>query len=231
MFVPHFSATAFFYDTKKNIMGFYYAGEIQFICPYENIVKFTYGQGTPTTINTRTPITSVGFNSQGINSVGVGSISQQKTLNSTLAYATLTYRTETGEIKTFALDFSVASRYQAQGCKDIDDLNCIQNADMGALLNILNKIDAKIAGFIELGKDIVDGKITPDKFDKTDYIKKNVEFKKEYNIFLSAIEEETKKDNIAHLIGSIIFWGLIIGIAIFLIVFIIQNMDSIEIYY
>ena len=76
---------------------------------------------------------------------------------------------------------------------------------MLALLRTLDKIDTKITEFIETGKDIVDGEICPEDFDVNLYVKKNKEFKKEYDTFLYLANEETKKDNIKGLIKSILF--------------------------
>ena len=37
------ATTAFFYDAKRRVIGFYYAGRIQFVCPIENIRAFRFG--------------------------------------------------------------------------------------------------------------------------------------------------------------------------------------------
>ena len=44
-FLQMYTSIAFFYDENKKACGFYYNGKIQFVCPIENILSFSFGTG------------------------------------------------------------------------------------------------------------------------------------------------------------------------------------------
>ena len=146
-----------------------------------------------------------------------GVVSEQRHIESKEAIVSITYRTEKDEVKTYTIDVDVHSLYGLYiepRCKDLDELYSLHQVYMARLLDDLSKIEAKIAGFIEIGKDIVDGKIIPENFDYELMAKKNAETKKEYNTFLYLIAEETKKDNIKEFIVLGICYGFLAAVAI-----------------
>ena len=214
---PH-STTAFFYDSKKKVCGFYYAGQVQFVCPVENVLDFSYSCEGDRTYSGRSMVGGVGIGVGSINSVGVGISSMPTTtvINGTTANATLVY-TDNGSIKEITLSFNVNNLYLTRLAKSPEELQDLWALLMRGLAENLAKLQHKISVIKHEGQAVRNGEIEVSEVDYEPY--KNPEHKEEYRRYLTAIRNQAEEDNRKMKIRKFIFWGVVIAVVVAVIVF------------
>lgn len=211
------SATHFFYDSNNYTCGFFYAGMIQFVCPIENILGFTYGGGNHKVVNSSATVSGIGFGSGGINSVGIGQIPTLNSIPDTTAWCSLSYK-DKGIIKSFDMNFSVLDSFKSEICGGgADDLMLIWSADMDLLQKSLEKLKLKVDSLIEIGKEIKSGDIAVETVNYDIIINKNKELEGKYKEYIYTVMEETIRDNKKRLITMSVFGGIVVILAFILI--------------
>lgn len=117
---------------------------VQFVCPIENILNFTYGGGNHRVVNSRTAIGGFGFNNDGLSSVGVGFVPSLSSVSDTTAWAVLSYK-QGDTVEQFELNFSVMNNYlDNMGNRPAEDLDRFWMLQMDILLKSLEKLNSKI---------------------------------------------------------------------------------------
>ena len=203
---PQTDATnAFFYDDKKKVCGFYHAGQVQLICPVENIIGFRFdGDGQ---IAHKTTKVLAGISLNG--GVVVGATPGVKYSSDTYACAIFTYK-DKGVMKEYKLTFSLANEYMCYGLKGKDDLYILWDVYKRALLENLRKVQTKIEYLQQQAEAITKGRIIAEDINYELYRTKNRESLKEYQKYCAKIKLQAKEDNKKQLIKDIALWGGII---------------------
>lgn len=221
--IQHNAATIFFYDSINYTCGFFYAGMIQFVCPIENVVGFTYGGGHHKVVNSSATIGSVGLGVGGVNSMGIGQIPTLNSIPDTSAWCSLSYK-ENNSIKTFDMSFSVNDSLMGDECESAEELTRMWMLNKDALLKSLEKLKLKILALIDIGKDIQCGKIKVEKVNYSMFVKANEELKLEYDAYLRDIKEHATRDNKKRLIKLLVIGGLIVVAAFIVIKLIFSSL-------
>lgn len=217
------SATFFFYDSANHTCGFFYAGMVQFVCPIENILGFTYGGGNHKIINSTVTVGSFGFGSNGLNSIGVGRLPTVTALPDTNAWAAFSYKNG-DSVEQFEIDFSVDNLFFSnQVCKSSKDFAFFVSVEMDRLLKNLEKLQLKISSLFNIGQDIKNGNVKANKLDYDAIIKANGLLKARYDAYLSAIEDEANRDNRKRLITRVAVF-LSLGVLAIIVIDFLKNM-------
>ena len=196
----YFYATFFFFDTNNYTCGFFYARKVQFVCPIENILGFTYGGGNKRVYQTSAPMTSIGFGNDGINSIGGGYVPTLGISQDSTAWATLSYKNQKNEVKQYELNFNAFQHILVQECKEVEELEFMLQLKMEELLKNLNKLQMKISSLSTIGNDIKSGKIEVTDTDYTKIKEMNVKMGQEYSSYCETIEQEAISDNTRRLL-------------------------------
>ena len=196
---------------------------IQFVCPIENILGFTYGGGCHKTVNSSTTIGGIGLGPEGISSVGIGRVPTLASVPDTTAWCSLSYKCGDA-IKQIELNFSVNNMYVAQEfCKSVEELEFFWMTDMDILLKDLEKLKLKIFSLIDVGKDIKNGNIKVEEVDYNIFTAANEVLKQEYSEYLKEIEEAAIQDNKKSLIAKLVVGGIIATVVLVTIIAIVSN--------
>ena len=226
IFFIHPNATiAYFYDNVKKVMGFYYDGQIQFVCPIENVVGFQFWEEGQRLSNCTANAVGVGVGAIG--GVGFGSVPTVAVEQGTTAEAILSYKAG-GEVKELKLDFTVNNSFLLGVIKEAGDLENLWSSFMSMLTRNLSRLQNMILNLQVVANEILSGKCEVEQINKDLYIESNKQSKKEYSEYVEKINIKAKKDTKKHHIGNAILWtlllGFIIGPALFLIIMAIPYM-------
>ena len=217
-------ATFFFYDSINYTCGFFYAGMIQFVCPIENILGFTYRGGDHKVMNSFATVGGVGLGAGGINSVGIGQMPTLNSIPDTTAWCSLSYKCG-DSIKQIDLEFSVNNKYMAlECCKSVEDLDFFLMTHMNILLKDLEKLKLKILSLVNVGIDIKKGNIKAEEVDHNIFTTANEVLEKKYSEYLKKIEESAIQDNKVRSITMLLVGGIIAIFAFIFIVGIFRNL-------
>jgi len=214
VFLQPIGASAFFYDSKKKVCGLYFAGQIQYVIPVENLVSFDFGGGEEHMQNTRTRGISIGVGS--INSIGVASMPNTMVLKSRRAWGLLTYKSGSS-IKEVRLDFSVLYNCLIQMAEDEEQIQLLWDTHMRILLDGLKKLQIKINALVQIGQQILMGVVEVPQLCYDVYLKKNKECAEDYVRYLEIIKNAAIRDNKKMYITKAIKWGVIAVIGLIVI--------------
>jgi len=214
----------FFYDPRNQTCGFFYAGMVQFVCPIENILGFTYGGGSQKVFNSTATVSTVGIGGNGINSIGFGSMPTMSVHHDTTAWAVLTYKNG-DSIEDLELHFSVYNRpFLEYTCYSWEQMVETQAMFMESLLKNLEQLRLKLSALHTVGQEILSGKTKVEEIDYTPIIEANKTLEENYSAYLSKIDEEAESDNSTQLMVRLIF-GTLTGIVVFAIIAVLfQNL-------
>ena len=156
-------AGCFFQNEKEMFFGFYYAGAIQFLCPYENFnVSNITNSGVTMGYNSQI-IPSIGFDLGGLNSVGFGSIPVPK-LNKPTSYSlSISYFDTDGAVKEYKLILDCWRAYAINQFKKVKEAvffnDLVSDFTDARLKDIYNKLIAipAVAEKIKNNEIIVNG--------------------------------------------------------------------------
>lgn len=213
---PH-STTAYFYDEKTLIFGFYYAGKVQFACPIENLIDFKRGGvGNGLVIQTQVPVkgVSVGLGLSGGRSVGVmgGSMPAQNYLPSTRTDFSISYL-DGGVRKEFKMHFSVETKHMINlHAGNLQRYNLILQTNMNNLDKNLQALEFKLSTLREEAKRQKDFIATLPQDGVERYKAKNAYFRVRYEELLNRMKEEAKQDNRRAFLRKTVKWIIILAI-------------------
>lgn len=207
---PHpIAAVAFFYDNTNKVIGFYYAGQVQFVCPIENIVSFDYSGGDVMGANGTTLFSAIG-------SSMLGASTYTRNAN---AWAILSYK-DGESVRQFEMKFTVANKYVLNDAFK-EKSNFVSTAmhihwdiNMEKLLKNLNIIRIKILGLKQEASEILNGQRRVNELDVTFYSKKNKPWLEEYRSYLEKIEADFSSAKRNGCLAKILLWGIVIFIII-----------------
>lgn len=213
------TAIFFFFDAANCTCGFFYGGMIQFLCPIENLLGFTYRGGNHQIDNSSATVGSVGFGLGGINSVGVGKIPTVTAVTDTSAWCCLSYKNG-DSIEQFEMKFSVNSSYNVKkmNIESPEMLDAYWRVQVNVLLKNLEKLQLKIYSLVSVGKDISSGAVKVKKIDYGKIEELNKELKAKYDAYIKSIKDEAFKDNMTGLLVKVA-----IAVAIPIVCFLIAN--------
>ena len=219
-FIQDRTTTAFFYDSKRKLCGFYFTGRIHFVCPVEKVLGFDFS--SPNNIQYNSSVTRMGIGLGAINSVSFGSMPVTNTIQATSTWAILTYKTNKDEIKEYKLNFSVWDwEYVLETLKEkdhdeiIDSYNAIA---MQHLVGNLQRLKLRVDAVMKEGEKVLSGETeVPDEnyIDKAKALYE--ECKTEFYQYVARLNEETKKDNLKDTLQTIGIIGGCILICVVLI--------------
>lgn len=215
------AATAFFYDAKRCVVGFYYYGQIQFVCPIESILDFQYSGGGQNLYNTTTSAVGVGIGRGGFG-VGGGRAPTVRTSTDGCVSVSLTYY-HAGSPKEFRFELNAVNWYDFESYKNDGnvDIEAVKTLKIEYILSHLKAAHSKITSLRVLGQDILNGTRTPAPFDHAFYREKNKPKLQEYNNFLHSVQTFTRpgiKKRPTGAVGLAIGIGLLAALAIALII-------------
>ena len=226
-----FSAIAYFYDEKELIFGFYYAGEVQFACPIENLIEFKRGgQGKGTFIQRQVSVggVGVGLGLSGGHSIGVssGSVPVLDFLPATETDFVISYQ-DGDEVKEFKMAFTVNTQNLLNMCDEHpEQYNVLLQVEMDSLDKNLKTLEFKLSTLreeVKRKKDIIE---TLPKDGVERYQVENVYFREEYEALLKRMAKEARQDNRLVFFGRTIKWIIILGAIGFGIGFIIWTCNQ-----
>ncbi len=209
VFFIHPNATiAYFYDNVKKVMGFYYDGQIQFVCPIENVVGFQFWEEGQRLSNSTT--TGVGVRVGAFGGVGVGAAPTVSVEQGTGSEAILSYKVN-GEVKELKLDFSVNNNFLLGVVKEVGDMENLWASFMSILTRNLSRLQNMIVNLQVVANEILSGKCEVEQINKELYIESNKQSKKEYNEYVEKINQKAIKDTKRHHIGNAILWTCLLS--------------------
>ena len=214
-FVQDYTATAFFYDKIKKVVGFYYAGRIQLVCPVESICEFRFGGGETKLVNNRTMLSGAMVGTHGSFGGFGGSIPTVSAVRDSQAWCVLTYK-DGDAISSFEMKFNTYNRlffnYEIYGTNNIMDFTISSTEN---LIKNLNMIKISIDSLKGVGNNILNGTVKVEEVDYEQLEAKNEESAKEYEQYKQRVAEETKSDNKRALKRKLIIAGsLILGVVV-----------------
>ena len=219
VFIQPNATIAFFYDENKKVCGFYHTGEIQFVCPIENVLDFSFGGGNSSVVNTTAKTLVSGFGS--FNTLGVGTIPVATAIRGTSAHAVLYYTDDGTNVKNFKLNFNIKNICNLSYLEVLKhpmnsgSLEAYEANLMQQLTKTLVELKGKIDAFKQISARITTGELSIDSIDVFTYQNSNIKAKKEYEEYLLSITEEAKKANTIDSIKSVfIVGGYILFIAL-----------------
>jgi len=213
-------AGCFFENTKDMFFGFYYGGNIQFICPFENFISVHLSDSGNTMSYGHQLATGVGFGSNGIGSIGVVSVAQPRLDNARSYTLIVTYFNKSGNRSEFKLNLNCSRIYPIYERKHVEDVPIIENLESDFTRQRLNEICAVMSSYPVIAKKIADGEVEVKEIKITDIqarIKRAAEDEEEYN---DQIEEWTEKDKKRR---RIIILSIIAAIVAVILYFVISN--------
>ena len=220
-FIQNDATTAFFCDRKKYVCGFYYAGQVQFVCPIENIMGFYSSEDGSFVYNTTNTFSSVGVGMGGVNSIGFGTAPGIGVLPGTEAKASLAYR-DGEEMKEIVLEFSVASAQCRFIGETVEDDEWMWSAAMKGLRENLKKLQQKISFLQRDAMAILSGHTEVENVNYEIYRKKNEEAMVEYREYIRVIEAQARIDYRNHVLKKLFKWGAL-GVGVVLAFFLLFN--------
>ena len=104
-------AACFFENSKEKFFGFYYAGNIQFLCPFENFINIHLSDSGENPEYKTEFVPHIGFNGSGISSVGFATM-PRPTLTKAEEYTVIvSYLDESENIAEFKFDIDCTRTY------------------------------------------------------------------------------------------------------------------------
>ena len=208
---------AYFYNAQKKVFGFYYTGQVQFVCPIENFIAFDFGGGGQRVRNATSRIGMVGIDADGVNAVGVGRAPTLVAESDLDAWAILSYR-EGSEIKEFQMQLTTMDSYVIHFFEGDDGYQMQWRQNMDELLKNLKTLQFKLNTLqsVEVGKE----EDLPD-VEVEFYAEKNVALGEDYQKYLEELKEETLRDNQKDVVKNVAMFGglgaLIVGAVIWIL--------------
>ena len=208
----------FFQNENDFTFGFYYDGNIQFLCPYENFISVHLNNSGNKMDYGRQTVFGVGLGAGGINSIGVGSIPQLKFSKPSNYTLTISYFDKNGKVNEFKLDVNCNRRYTIYQMKKIDEIDLFNEIQSDFANKQLNNIVAKLETCHALAEKIFNKEIDVKNIN-IEEIKKtyNKRYEKE-NEFKTELEQEVLVDNIRRKKNMWIVLGVLAGIFIFVLI-------------
>lgn len=177
---------AYFYDSNKHVIGFYYGDGIQLVCPIENLVSFNVSGGDPNIVNSQSTILGISNNGIGVGSIPNVSVQGSYPINITVMYH------DGDVVKNFSFKILTASTYLYYEQKKAQ-VEIFNNILRLRLTERIAKIKAKIDTMIFNSAVLVTEK-TPE-INIESYREINAEAKAEYSEYVKKLENEVSENN------------------------------------
>jgi len=160
-------AGCFFENTKQLFFGFYYGGNIQFLCPFENFINAQICNSGYNISYDSQLVSGIGVGSNGIESVGIGSIPFAK-LNKPSSYTlVISYFDENSMVNEFKLNLYCKRRYTILETGSADDAELMASMESDSTFKKLNEIIARMHSYPIFAQKIKNNEISVDNIDST----------------------------------------------------------------
>lgn len=150
-------AGCFFENPTDMFFGFYYGGNIQFICPFENFINVQLSDSGQEMTYERQLMPSIDFSSRGIESVGMASIPRPK-LNKASSYTIhISYFDQAGSIADYKLDINCKRLYTIYESKNPEDAQIMEAIQSDFAHTKLNEIYTRLNSYPVVARKIFSG--------------------------------------------------------------------------
>ena len=193
--VQEMSNIYFFYDSVREVVGFFYAGAVQFVCPVENVLGFTFGGGERTLRPGSAPVIGFGVGAGGTSVMAGRAPTVTEDLESEV-WASLTYQ-DGNDIKELPLEFDVICSHFLGKIHDYDMASMTEECTKSLLKN-LTRLQAKLAALQEKVQSIRTGALKVKETDLQEFARRNESLMADYEEYtktLSEIAANAKKNS------------------------------------
>ena len=203
-------AGCFFLNSKEKYFGFYYGGNIQFLCPYENFISASSCNSGNEISYDSTRVRGVGFGHQGL-SVGVASVptpTLQQPMRHTLI---ISYFDVNGGTRQFKLDMNCMCKHWIYE-NDGDEAKLFWGVEAEFTAKRIKEILSQLSGVAAVGRRILAHEIEVEPINVeflTATIKECAVKEAEYR---NRIKEETRLSNKRRKIGKIIAAAVVVAV-------------------
>lgn len=187
--IQEVSNTHFFYDAKREVIGFFYAGMIQFICPLENVLGFDFDGQKLRRRGGSTPMMGVGFGPGGTSMMVGRGPAEEETLDLGV-WATLTYQ-DGDEIKDFSMYFGPldALLLEQLGSSYAKQVEFMSEVFAKSLAKNLAHLRMRLSALQEKANRIRSGALKVKDVDYSEFATFNEELEEDYQCFKESAEE------------------------------------------
>ena len=158
-----------FIDYSNYTFGLFFNNVPQFICPFENLITFSFSDSGPRTSRDVSTVFGVGFGSN--TTIGVGSVPTTSTHSPSSYYCSISYFDKEGKMETYKFTCSSLRMYSSHDgtIQEPEEFDLFTDALSNNTAKSLNEISTLFDGIKEIGKQIINGNIKVDPLDLKDH--------------------------------------------------------------
>lgn len=209
----------FFQNANNHTFGFYFAGAIQFICPYENLINANlFNSGNEMTYENQR-VFGTGWGTGGLQSVGMGNIPQAVMKPPSEYKLCISYFDEKGEIREYNLVFQWERSYAYLLTGSSSEAKIFNGLNAEATNKNLSEIYNKLSAIPAIAKRIQDGDVQTQTLDikkiQNAYKSDTADYQAYINGLIADYAEESEhRSKVIRILLAIVCAGVLLALLI-----------------
>ena len=208
---------ACFFDSTRNVFGFYFDDKIQFVSPIENYISMRIKTGNESALTSTAPKTVAIFGQRGVEGVGFGMTTNSQMVPPTAATLIISYR-DRSIIKEYEMGFNTNGMHLLEIAKSVDELHLMYEGKMQALVKCLERLNLFFENLRDKSNSIINGNAPASTVDSAFYTKKNLEFSSEHDAYIKKISAAAKRSNAKAMVKKLVCGVMIAAVVVVVIV-------------
>jgi len=201
----------------KCFFGFYYGGNVQFLCPYESFINAQIVNDVPELSYEKKLVTGFGFGQTGLETVGVGSVSMPRLKKASAYRLLISYFDEAGNICEFKLGVNCKRLYTLYEYGDTRKADVMESVQSDFAREKLAEILTRLNAYPALAQRIAEGKLAVREINGA-WLQKILEKATREEIeYENQLEEEAVANNKAHARFRLFILGAIAAIGVLIL--------------